>query len=466
MVALIGIKKFFVRFYLFLVSLFIFSCAYSPSSNDLLRQNEWDFKNIPDKYNTGPRSYVTFNKISQSGYISENVYLMIRTDTNQYCLSASKNKVENFPDKVVISNYDFSDYDFVVQNSNRFPCNKYIVFENCKFKGFRNDAASKDDSRIYFTFNYCSFSGGVSSSYLTLNNCKIGGFTTDAMNPLREVYCNNLYIYDLLHEGNTNGTHLDGIQIYGDQRSRNNVIDGYWVSQVETGEIHYKNVRFEIPSIHFEGNTSAVNACVMFQLEFSDVDNCSFEDLYVNGGGKWYPLYLGTYKNADRSVNGKWSHKNLVMKNAMVSNNFGTIFYSNTYDATLVENVEHHDCLFVTSVFKDSSGTAHIIVTNDTNSDKELMVFTDKGVHNFKVPHCPSNWALGGEIDKKVNPNESLADLNGKSYLSYRWADMPFDLDYTISENPKYILCYQGKKQIRYVSFDGNDHYLNLDWLR
>lgn len=35
---------------------------------------------------------------------------------------------------------------------------------------------------------------------------------------------------------------------------------------------------------------AGVNACVMFQLEFSDVDNVSFENLYVNGGGKWFPI--------------------------------------------------------------------------------------------------------------------------------------------------------------------------------
>ena len=92
------------------------------------------------------------------------------------------------------------------------------------------------------------------------------------MNPLREFHAKNLYVYDLAHGPLSGELHLDGIQIYGDQRSRKNEVNGKWISQVETGEIHFDNVRFEIPSINFGAENKAyVNACVMFQLEFSDV---------------------------------------------------------------------------------------------------------------------------------------------------------------------------------------------------
>lgn len=283
------------------------------------------------------------------------------------------------------------------------------------------------------------------------------------MNPLREFSANNLYIYDLAHDANSKEIHLDGIQIYGNQRSRKNVLNGKWISKVETGRIHYKNVRFEIPSVNFGAENKAyVNACVMFQLEFSDVDDVSFENLYVNGGGKWFPLYMDYGKNNERSKNGiSWSHKNLAMKNVMVSNNFGDIFYPQLLSDAKITNVKHHDYLFVTSVWKDENGTAHILVTNDTNSDKTLTIKTDKGIYDFKIPHCPSNWALNGEIDKATNPDEKLEDSNGKPYTEYKFSDFPFDIEYQIPGSPNFILCFQEEKQIRYVSLDGKKHYFS-----
>lgn len=346
-------KIFFNFFYLFFSFLFCFvSCNYTTSvyeDPNIIKFGKYDINVIPDKYNCGAKENTAFKTILEGGNIVPGFNITVRTisDVNYYYIMGNQNK--NCPDYINISDYDFSDYNFVIQGSDYYKKNKFIVFTNCKFKSFRNDSASPLSSRIYCIFNNCSFSGGVNSAYLTLNNCKIGGFTSDGMNPLREVYCNNLYIYDLMHEGNQNGTHVDGIQIYGDQRSRNNEVNGYWISKVETGEIHMKNIRFEIPSINFEGSTTAVNGSLMFALEYSDVDNCSFEDLYVNGAGFWHSISLGGQKNSERSIKGGWSHRNLILKNALVSNNYGGIFYNNSYSADVVENVYNHDLLFVSS---------------------------------------------------------------------------------------------------------------------
>ena len=459
-----NLKTFFL---LSLISFCVFVSCRNTDSNDpdRIRQSQWDVMVIPDKFNTGPKPGTSFRKLTASGNIAENVYVNFRTDTNPYTYvltSYGPNK-DKLPDRSIVENYDFSDYDFSIAGSDRYSRNRYIVFENCKFKGFRNDAAAPDGRRVYVTFNNCSFGGGVNSSYITLNNCKIGGFTSDGMNPLREFYGNNIYVYDLFHEAISKIVHVDGLQIYGDQRSRNNVLNDRWISKVETGEIHYNNVRFEIPSIHFEGMASGtgVNACVMFQLEFSDVDNVSFENLYVNGGGKWFPLYLDHGKNNERSEKGKWSHENLVMKNVMVSNNFGDIFYPDLLEDAKLDNVVHHDRIFVSSVWKDADGKVHVIASNDTKSEKTLTVKSDAGVVEFKIPRCPSNWALNGELNAKVETDEGLVDENGRSYKTYRWEDMPFDLDFVVPGNPSFVVCYQGEEQIRYVSFDGKKHYFS-----
>jgi len=424
-----------------------------------LKENKWDKKNIPDGRKCGADENTNFKVLTETGEIAPGVTLLLRTDTNQYNLSSYKTKL---PAKVTISDYDFSGHDFVTAGTDRYDGIKHITFENCKFKGFRNDAVSPSSkSKVYVTFNHCSFSGGVNNSYITLNDCKIGGFTSDGMNPLREFYANNLYVYDLAHEAKTGELHIDGIQIYGDQRSRNNVIDDKWVSKVETGEIHFNNVRFEIPSINLgPDNKAYVNACVMFQLEFSDVNNVSFKNLYVNGGGKWYPLYMDHGKNRERSKDGKnWGHKNLVMENAMVSNNFGKIFYPDLLEDATITNVDHHDYMFVTSVWKDEAGVVHLLATNDTNSDKTLVVKSNRAPVEIVVPHCPSNWALGGQIDTRTNPDESLVDSSGRAYTDYKYSDLPFDVEYIIDGSPDFVICYQGDEQIRYVSLDGRTHF-------
>lgn len=443
------------------VTLISFSCKIS-SDNDpnRIRQNSWDCANIPDSRNCGADESVCFTVASGDTEIAPGVTVTFRTDTDKFNFSSYK--VQNLPERTTVRDFDFSSHDFVTLGMDRYNGRKTVVFENCKFKAFRNDAVSPDSTgKVYFVFNNCSFGGNVSSSYITLNNCKIGGFTSDAMNPLREFYAKNLYVYDLAHEPLAGELHLDGIQIYGDQSSRRNVVDGKWISKLETGEIHFDKVRFEIPSINFGAENKAyVNACVMFQLEFSDVDNVSFKNLYVNGGGKWFPLYMDYGKNNERSKNGvSWSHKNLVMQNVLVSNNFGTIFYPQLLSDAKIENVNHHNYLFVTSVWKDEKGDAHFLVTNDTNSEKTLTVKTDKIIFEYKIPHCPSNWALGGEIDKGLNPTEPLVDSAGKPYTEYKFSDLPFDIEYIIPGSPNFILCYQGEEQIRYASLDGKKHY-------
>lgn len=457
-------KRFFILFstvFLFVSSLI--SCHIFDEDDDdpdRIRRNSWDYRNIPDSRNCGADESADFTVANGNTEIAPGITVTFRTDTDQFNFSSYK--IRELPDRTAVRNFDFSSHDFVTLGMDRYDGRKTVVFENCRFKAFRNDAVSPDSAgKVYFVFNNCSFTGNVSSSYITLNNCKIGGFTSDAMNPLREFHAKNLYVYDLAHGPLSGELHLDGIQIYGDQRSRKNEVNGKWISQVETGEIHFDNVRFEIPSINFGAENKAyVNACVMFQLEFSDVDNVSFRNLYVNGGGKWFPLYMDYGKNNKRSKNGvSWSHKNLVMQNVLVSNNFGTVFYPQLLSDAKIENVDHHGYLFVTSVWKDEHGDAHFLVTNDTNSDKILTVKTDRGIFKYEIPHCPSNWALGGEIDKGLNPNEPLADSAGKPYTKYKFEDLPFDLEYTVPGSPNFILCYQDEEQIRYASLDGKKHY-------
>lgn len=444
-------------FQLFFISLIfgisIISCSLSlGEGNTILNNYSKEIKNnneldrdvdiIPDKYNTGARPDTVFQKLTSEGAIND-VYIKLREDKEKpdnscYIITSYVPKTAPyFPNEVTIEDYDFSDKKFVIYNPEKFDCEKTVTFKNCKFKGFAN-CGPYDENKLSFVFEHCTFTGGVNEVNITLNWCKIGGFARDGMNPLKNFVVTNCLICDLVPEGNQNGTHIDGFQIYG----RDSTIGG---------NILFNNVRFEIPSIYFEGNTSAVNACVMFQLEFGDVNDCYFKNLICNGGGKWFPLYLSLGKENKKT--GKYfNQKNINLINIDVSNNFGTIFYTGSYNEDAkVENVKHLENLYVSSVWKDDKNITHVICTNDTSFDKILTVKTDNGDFTFEIPHCPSNWALGGEIDKKVNPDEKLVDKNGRSYKTYRYEDMPFDIDCQITTNVNSLTCYDGEKQIRNV---------------
>lgn len=397
---------------------------------------------IPDKYNTGAREDTDFHKLTQEGAIND-VYIKLSFDkdkpeNNRYIITTYVPKdAPYFPNEAVIEDYDFSDANFKIYNPDRFDCKKTITFKNCKFKGFAN-CGPYDENKLFCVFDHCTFTGGVNEVNISLNWCKIGGFPTDAMNPLKNFICLNSFVHDLVPYGNEKGTHVDGFQIYGRDSTNG-------------GNILFDNVRFEMPSIHFEGNTSAVNACVMFQLEFGNVNNCYFKNLICNGGGKWFPLYL-SWGKTNKQTGDYFVQRNINLENIDVSNNFGTIFYSGSYnEKATVRNVDHFDKLYVSSVWKDKNNVTHVICTNDTSIDKVLTVKTDNGTFTFDIPHCPSNWALGGEIDKKVNPNESLVDKNGRSYMTYRYSDMPFDIDCQITQNITSITCFDDETQIRNV---------------
>ena len=414
------------------LSVLAFSCHKSDNDDcvvDNFSRNGATFyyAAIPDKYNSGCNETTSFQTLAESGNAGE---LFVNVGSNEksgkyYTITSYSSNLTDLPKEVTVRDFDFSDADMNVVHPERFANNIKINFVNCKFKSFLN-SKPYDDNKLSFSFDYCTFLGGVKEINITLNHCKIGGFIGDAMNPLSNFTCLNTFVCDLLPNANVTGTHIDGAQMYG----REGFVGG---------NIKFNNVRFEFPSFHFEGYADGCNACIMFQLEFGDINNCTFENLICNGGGKWYPLYM---------TRGKFNQNNLVMRNVKVSDNFGTIFYPTTYDDKCkIENVEHSSDMYISSVF-ESGNKLHIICSNDSHLDKTLIIKTESREYTFNISHCPSNFALNGEIDTKVNAEESLTDSNGKSYSQYRYKDMPFDLDCPIDLTSGNIMCFDGEKMI------------------
>lgn len=399
----------------------------SLSEYELINGKQFVYHAIPDKYNAGCDEATSFNHITENGLAGE-LFINVGNDDKKgksYTITSYSSNLDDLPKEVTVRDFDFSDADMSVVHPEKFANNIKINFVNCKFKGFYN-GGPYNENKLSFTFDYCTFTGGVKEINISLNHCKIGGFIGDAMNPLKDFTCINTFVCDLLPDANVTGTHIDGAQTYGREG-------------VEGGNIKFDNVRFEFPSFHYDGYKDECNACIMFQLEFGNVNNCSYTNLYCNGGGKWYPLYLTT---------GAFVQKNIVMKNVKVSDNFGAIFYPTTYDQNAkVENVDHFSELYISSVFAQNN-KLHIICSNDSHLDKTLIIKTESKEYTFDIPHCPSNFALNGEIDGKVNPNESFTDKNGKKYTEYRFKDMPFDIDCPIDLTTGNIMCFDGDKMV------------------
>lgn len=433
--------SYFIRISSLVLFLILVSCESDLSSSRPFYEADRDITIIPDKYNTGVDKNIVLNKLDADGDVN-GVYIKIRTDASNdsiktnYIITSYSDNLSKLKANSTIENYDFSDAKMVIYNPDRYDEDKTITFRNCKFKGFAN-AGPYDNNKVTCKFEHCSFSGGVSEMNISLNWCYIGGFPTDAMNPLKNFTVTNTFVCDLQPEGNTNGTHIDGFQIYG----RKGTVGG---------NIHFDNVRFEMPSFYYEGNTSAVNACMMFQLEFGDVVNCSFNNMICNGGGKWYPMYVTNGKGSN-----KFNQQNLYLANTWISDTFGPIYYPTTFDNEAhITNTDYHHEIYVSSVWKDENQKTHIITSNDTHSDKVLTVQTDKGQFTFDIPHCPSNWAtLEGVPSRYFRPEETVTDDKGRNYQTYRYKDMPFDIDCVIDENVSFIKCFDGDIRIRYVRF-------------
>lgn len=170
-------KKFFILFSIaFVFASLLISCHIFDEDNepDRIRQNSWDYKNIPDSRNCGADESANFTVVNGDTEIAPSVMVTFRTDTGQFNFSSYK--IKELPNEITVCNFDFSAHDFVTLGMDRYNGRKTVVFENCRFKAFRNDAVSPDSAgKVYFVFNNCSFTGNVSSSYITLNNCKIGG---------------------------------------------------------------------------------------------------------------------------------------------------------------------------------------------------------------------------------------------------------------------------------------------------
>lgn len=387
------------------------------SSNGIrITVSDNDVNVIPDLYNTGATEpeggFAEVSGFNLPCTIDGEPSTINGEATNNRFVINLQYKHKNLNGTIVIENVDLSAYTFTVYNASVLQAEGRqvsFVFNNCKLRGFAGDRCSYEG--ISYTFNNCSFVSAYGSD-ATFNHCRFGGGISDRLNLFVNCFVNDCYIYNPTSEYASEGEiHVDGIQIYGNNTD----------STIKTENIHFDNCRFEMPSLRYAGAPKAyVNACIMLQTEFSDGENISFENCYVNGGG--YAIYAHGTKGTRLSE--------IVFKDL----HFGCAArYGRMYpDKPEQDQVEWNEdtwedasSVYVGTVKRDQEkNETYLSVSNDTNQKRYFRAYTSGGrYYDYAIDACPT-----------------FKEFSGKGLT---FEDFPFDRLYTIPEYCDWVVVYE-----------------------
>lgn len=389
------------------------SIPLSESNGVLIKETDADINVIPDKYNCGAKGQLT---VVTAGETINNV---------KFKCSSGKNVMEfgygnqNISGTVTFENLDFSNNDMGFYNEGLVDRDIKVVFNNCVFAQIKTSELA---SRMRYEFNNCTIKSFYGCNAV-FNRCLFGESYKDAIIPFQNVTVNDCFIKDMSStDPSSAGIHSDGTQMFGHKNS-------------EVKDVYFNNCRFEVPAIQTGGNSASVNACIMVQLEYNNGTNIQFTNCKINGGG--YSIYARTTKP-------EFHLNNVVFNNIDVgcAKLFKTV-YSKVSDGVVFNNVNETDSLYIASVWQDG-GATHFSVTNDTNIDRKLLIYTDTNSYSFEIPKCP----------------------DGKN-LYDNFGDYPFDIDIVIPEVPRYAVCFESTtegqcEQLRFANWGKQDVYINL----
>lgn len=394
--------------------LIIIQLPIKASGGIIVSENDYDKRIIPDKYNTGCNNDLDVVVFDTENPIVVDDVIFITSGGTKFVLDFHyRNKDKS--GVVIIENKDFSSNAVTCYHEDLVDRKIKVVFNNCKFKSM---STGKGVGNVCYEFNNCSMNSFYGSNSI-LNKCQFGQNYTDGIVPFCNIEVNDCFFKDMAGVMTDDPAHTDGTQLYGH-------------AGLDVENIKYNNCRFEIPPLHLDGCAAGINACIMLQLEFSSGKDILFKDCIVNGGG--YSIYARSTKDE------------LTLTNAVFDGiRFGCaarygLFYSRIHPNVEFNNISRVDSLYIGSVWKDADGT-HFSVTNDTNDERDLLIYTDKGSFTYKIPACP----LSSEMDSDMLYN-----------------DLPFDMDIVIPEDCSYAVCYDNtaskmSNQIRFVNYTSND---------
>lgn len=379
-------------------------------------QTAQDKKVIPDLYNTGAvkpnggfidasSGEIPCTVNGEKSVLPGNLYQGVFSINFKY-------KQKDMNGKYIIENADLTSMDFKMYAMESIKENGHkvsLTFNNCKFKTFAGARNANEDFSV--VFNNCSFVSATGSD-ITFNRCCFGGGIHDRMNLFVNCYVNDCYLYNASSLDAASGEiHVDGIQIFGNSTDHS----------VKTENIHFDNCRFEMPALTYPNAPKTyVNACIMLQTEYSDGDNMTFENCYLNGGG--YSMYAHGVKGTKLS--------NIVFKNLKFgcAALYGKLYPDKPAGDQVVWNEDtwtDATSIYVGTVQRDQSkNETYMCVSNDTNRKRYFRAYTSNGTHyDYAIDACPEKLAVRN---------------SGKTF-----EELPFDKLYTIPEYCDWVVVYE-----------------------
>ena len=396
----------------------------SPTADDL--------KVIADRYNTGCRGEETFTVAELGGTYGG---LVLSQGSNGFGFSAymRENAALLEDNTFVFENIDFTAQKLTLMASSPNPDAKIkMIFNNCKIDRV---STARDGSIPYtYEFNDCTMTM-FDGSNATFRRCLFTGSSYyDGMNPFQNVYAYDCAILDKAPITYDKEMHTDGIQIYG-----------YY--GLEADNLHFDNLRVELPIVSYTDSLSYTNTPLMVSLDYNNARNISFTNCVVNGGGFTVTLY----DNPKHKEEGYYmTEVYLGNIRAGASSKYG--IFSKAFGKTvmgedvIIEDLLETSALYVASVWQEE-GKTHFSVSNDTSVPRHLVIMTDRGTYEYLIPACP----LNEEVKKDTF-----------------YASFPFDIDLAIDEACSYAVLYDVTdgtyRQIR--SFSAEDDPIVLDGAR
>lgn len=376
---------------------------------------------IPDKYNTGSTGNL---EIANSTGLYCGVEMAYSEYTAYNGIFTTQLGLEFFYRNKSITSATITNIDFTVTqilSTGRTTQDRVeITFINCRFNNFISHQLI--DSKVHFTFINCDFKY-ITNSNFTCIRCRFGENGFDCIDPLNNVIIKDCFIRDLSRfhplTFHYDGTHICGSKAASDDRYR-------------CKNIHFQNVRMEIPRYPIPNCTSSVNACIMLYLEYADGEDITFDNCIVNGGG--YSIYASS-----KGV-GKHVCTNSHLDNISVgyAKQYETFYQRPILEGVTLGNIYDTTYLYVSSVFQKED-KLHVITSNDTETERKLIVITNNGKSEFLIPACYSSKDDFSHLPDGV-----------------QYSDYPFDIDITL-DKAEWIVCYDSQidynLQIRFVNF-------------
>lgn len=403
---------------LMILTILIIQLPINASSEIIVSENDYDKMIIPDKYNTGCNGELEEVVFDTENPIVVNDVVFITSGGTKFVLDFHYRNKDKSGD-IIIENKDFSSNAVTCYHEDLVDRNIKVIFNNCRFKSM---STGKGEGNVSYEFNNCTMNSFYGSNSI-LNRCQFGENYTDGIVPFCNIEVNDCFFKDMAGVMTDDPAHTDGTQLYGH-------------AGLDVENIKYNNCRFEIPPLHLDGCAAGINACIMLQLEFSSGKDILFKNCIVNGGG--YSIYARSTKDELTQTNVKFDG----IKFGCAAR-YG-LFYSRIHPDVEFSNISRTDSLYVGTVWKDDEGT-HFSVTNDTNDERDLLIYTDKGTFTYKIPGCP---------------------LFSQMTSDMLYKDLPFDMDIVIPEDCSYAVCYDNTEskmsnQIRFVNYTSDEVVLD-----